>query len=196
MVTSLNPGHGKTSMVSNLGIAYAELGKNVLIIDADVRSPGLHRIFGLSNELGLITVLQHPIPLNEPDLPVQVTAVPCLSILTSGPFPTGTSSSSLFHSERMLDLLRYVRESFEIILIDTPPLTLADARILGPLADGVVLVLRAGEVRMDSVLAAEERLTQDGCRILGTVLNNWDPRSNGYGVYPERYHENAYFHST
>jgi len=197
VITSLNPGHGKTSTVSNLGIAYAELGKRVLIIDADVRSPGLHRIFGLRNDTGLINVLQGTADLEDSQLEshIQETDVPFLSLLSSGPFTTGTSSSSLFHSRRMLELLDYLRVAYDVVLIDTPPLTLSDARILGPLADGVVLVLRAGEVRMDSVQAAEERLAQDGCRIMGTVLNDWDPRSNGYGVYPERYHENAYFDS-
>jgi len=194
VITSLNPGHGKTSMVSNLAIAYAELGKRVLMIDADVRSPGLHRIFGLTNDGGLISVLQDSTPLEEyREAPVQNTDVPYLSLMNSGRFSTGMSSSSLFHSERMVHLLRLLRDSYEVILIDTPPLTLADARILGPLADGVVLVLRAGDVRMDSVQAAEDRLVQDGCRIFGTVLNDWDPRSNGYGVYPQRYHESTYF---
>lgn len=195
VVTSLNPGHGKTSMVSNLGIAYAELGKRVLIIDADVRSPGLHRVFGLTNDSGLTTILKDSRPVDDYDVDalVQATDVPFLSLLSSGPFGAGTSSSSLFHSEKMMSLLRRLRHSYDAILIDTPPLTLADARILGPLSDGVVLVLRAGEVRMDSVLAAEERLEQDGSRIIGTILNDWDPRSNGYGVYPERYHESTYF---
>jgi Mrp family chromosome partitioning ATPase len=88
-------------------------------------------------------------------------------------------------------LLQALRRTYDVILVDTPPLTLADARILGPLADGVVIVLRAGAVRLDSVLAAEQRLTQDGSHVLGTVLNDWDPRSNGYGVYPDRYHESG-----
>jgi Mrp family chromosome partitioning ATPase len=98
----------------------------------------------------------------------------------------------LFHSERMAELLARLKSSFGAILIDTPPLTLSDARILGPISDGVILVLRAGEVKLDSVLAAEERLAEDGSRLIGTVLNNWDPKSNGYGSYPDRYHEASY----
>ncbi len=195
VITSLNPGHGKTSTVSNLGIAYAELGKRVLIVDADVRNPGLHRVFGLRNEAGLTNLLNEPEPFDSFDIDrsTQATGVPCLSLLSSGPLAAGVSLSSLFHSDRMIEILRRLRESFDAVLIDTPPLTLADARILGPLADGVVLVLRAGDVRMDSVLAAEQMLEQDGAHMIGTVLNNWNPRSNGYGVYPERYHESSYF---
>src|SRR5262245_18954648 len=113
VVTSLNPGHGKTSMVSNLGIAYAEVGKRVLMLDADVRNPRLHRIFGLSNEKGLLDVLKER---NSPakgttDLPIQATYVPMLSLLSSGVLPTGISASSLFHSEAMLQLMNYLRRS-------------------------------------------------------------------------------------
>ena len=190
LVTSLTPGQGKTSLVSNLGIAYAELGMRVLIMDADVRSPRLHRVFGKRNDSGLTTLLEHPEQRDHAYL-AQSTDVPCLSLLSSGPYKPGVSSSSLFHSEPMAKLLQNLRHQYDVILIDTPPLTLADARILGPLANGVVIVLRAGAVRLDSVLAAEQRLTQDGSHVLGTVLNDWDPRSNGYGVYPDRYHESS-----
>ncbi|MDP9170622.1 MAG: polysaccharide biosynthesis tyrosine autokinase, partial [Acidobacteriota bacterium] len=125
VITSLNPGHGKTSMVSNLGIAYAELGRRVLMIDGDVRSPGLHKIFGLSNKAGLLNMLDESAPREdfEGDLPVQETGVPSLSLLSSGPFPTGQSSSSLFYSERMLRLMAHLRLCYDVILIDTPPMT-------------------------------------------------------------------------
>jgi Mrp family chromosome partitioning ATPase len=73
---------------------------------------------------------------------------------------------------------------------------LSDARILAPLSDGVIIVLRAGNVKAESVLAAEARLIEDGSKVIGTVLNDWDPRSNGYGSYPDRYHKDSYFHST
>jgi Mrp family chromosome partitioning ATPase len=127
---------------------------------------------------------------------VQATGIPNLFLLSSGPLRGRTPVSSLFHSERMMQLMEYFKDSYDIVLIDTPPLTISDARILGPLADGVVLVLRAGAARMDSVQAAEEGLTQDGCRLVGTVLNDWNPRSNGYGVYSDRYHKNAYYKTT
>src|SRR6185437_16077827 len=91
------------------------------------------------------------------------------------------------------DLLAAARDKYDMVLLDTPPLLLSDARVLGPLSDGVILVLRAGEVKVESVLAAEERLLADGSRLLGTVLNNWDPRSNGYGSYPERYCKRSYY---
>lgn len=197
VITSLMPSHGKTSVVSNLAIAMGELGKRVLMIDADLRSPTLHKTFSLSNESGLTTILTESGSIeHDADGLIQPTPVPNVSLLSSGPYGQ-TSASALFHSGRMLELLAWLRGEFATILIDTPPLTLSDARILGPLADGVILVLRAGEVKMDSVLAAEDRLAEDGSNVIGTVLNNWDPKSNGYGSYPDRYHQgSSYIQST
>ncbi len=192
VITSLTPGQGKTSFVSNLGIAYAELKKRVLLIDGDVRNPGLHKILGLKNDLGLTTLLDAG-EAHKPEQLVQAAGIPNLSLLSSGPLRGRTPVSSLFHSDQMMQLMEYFKDSYDVVLIDTPPLTIADARILGPLADGVILVLRAGDVRMDSVQAAEEGLSQDGCRLVGTVLNDWNPRSNGYGIYSERYHKSAYY---
>jgi capsular exopolysaccharide synthesis family protein len=196
-VTSLGPAHGKTSFVSNLAIAMAEIGRRVLMIDADLRNPTLHRTFALPNQEGLTTLLQDDSSLagGEPGGVIQQTAVPHLSLLSGGKY-ADISASALFHSRKMANLLVSLRSSFDMILIDTPPLILSDARILAPLSDGVIIVLRAGNVKAESVLAAEARLIEDGSKVIGTVLNDWDPRSNGYGSYPDRYHKDSYFHST
>jgi len=192
VVSSLGPSHGKTSFVSNMGIAMAELGRRTLIVDADLRRPTLHTAFGLDNKPGLTDVLNSSTG-NDGPAPIQRTAVPNLSLLASGAWSEGsTSSSNLFHSDRMIELLNRLRPAYDTILIDTPPLTLTDARILGPHSDGVVLVLRAGEVKMESVFAAESRLSEDGSRVIGTVLNHWNPKSNGYGAYPDRYYTSSY----
>ena len=196
VVTSLTPAHGKTSFVSNMGIAMAEVGRRTLMIDADLRRPGLHGAFSLNNDQGLTSLLLSG-HANEQEIAklIQTTAVPNLSLLSAGPYSANVSSSRLFHSKAMAELVNRLKPLYDSILIDTPPLTLSDARILGPLADGVVLVLRAGEVRMESVLAAGERLAEDGSRVVGTVLNNWNPKSNGYGSYPNRYYESSYVQS-
>jgi polysaccharide biosynthesis transport protein len=191
VVTSLGPAHGKTSLVSNLGIAMAEAGRKVLMIDADLRRPALHRTFGISNERGLTDALTGD-SRDQLDALTRSTVVPSLTLLPSGEYGAN-SATAMFHSHKMADLLSAARKSYDIVLVDTPPLLLSDARVLGPLSDGVVLVLRAGEVKVESVLAAEERLMADGSRLLGTVLNNWDPRSNGYGSYPERYYKRSYY---
>lgn len=196
VVTSLTPAHGKTSFVSNMGIAMAEVGRRTLMIDGDLRRPGLHGAFSLKNDDGLTSLLLsgHATEQEIAKL-IQTTAVPNLSLLSAGPYSANVSSSRLFHSKAMAELVNRLKPLYDSILIDTPPLTLSDARILGPLADGVILVLRAGEVKMESVLAAEERLAEDGSRVVGTVLNNWNPKSNGYGSYPNRYYESSYVQS-
>jgi capsular exopolysaccharide synthesis family protein len=191
IVTSLGPAHGKTSLVSNLAIAMTEVGRRVLMIDADLRSPRLHKTFGVPNSQGLTNIISGKEPIEEVAGMITPTEIPNLSLLASGPY-TEASSSTLFHSPRMSELFAALRQSFDTILVDTPPLMLSDARMLGPLADGVIIVLRAGQVRLESVLAAEERLAEDGSRVIGTVLNNWDPRANGYGSYPNRYDKHAY----
>jgi Mrp family chromosome partitioning ATPase len=94
----------------------------------------------------------------------------------------------------MSTLIEEFRRQFNVVLIDTPPLlNLADARVLGRISDGLILVIRAGRVRWEAAMAAEQRLYEDGITVLGTVLNDWDPKQNGYGVYPYDKHIEAYF---
>ncbi len=91
----------------------------------------------------------------------------------------------LLYSSRMAELIEKLRHDYDVVLIDTPPLLhLPDARIIGRLSDGVILVLRAGRARWESALAVERRLSEDGIPIVGTVLNGWHPQRDGYGVYP------------
>lgn len=194
VVTSLSPAHGKTSLVSNLGIAMTEVGRRVLMIDADLRCPALHRTFGISGQKGLTNVLDSDAQLEEPALRelIQPTAIPNLDILVSGK-SRARPASALFHQRAMAQLISLARNAYDLVLIDTPPLIVSEARIIAPLADGVILVLRAGAVKMQAVSAAEECLRQDGSRVLGTVLNDWDPRSTGYGYYPDGYHKEHYY---
>lgn len=194
VITSANPGEGKTTIASNLALALAEIGQSVLmqsvlLIDGDLRKPRLHEIFGVHNRWGLADIIQGKTPPNGCEGMVLKTGFRNLSLL-----PSGTSSpnaSCLLHSPRAAQLLLRLREEFHTVIIDTPPmLHMADARVLGRHADGVVLVLRSAETMRDSALAVSRRLTDDGTRILGTVLNQWDPREtnqynygNGYRYY-------------
>ncbi len=176
---------GKTTVVSNLGIALAEINQKVLLIDGDMRKPRLNEVFNVPNDWGLSDLLREKSSLRDCPLEalVRPTEMPGLSILTSGP---GTNSiSNLLYSHRMLELLQRVRSEFDIILIDTPPmLDIADARILGRLVDAAILVFRAGKTSRDAAEAAlsAKRLTDDGIPVLGTILNAWDVKSTGgYG---------------
>src|SRR6266436_1546943 len=145
VLTSPCPGDGKTTVACNLSIAIAEIGRKVLLIDGDLRRPRLHKVFGVGNDWGLSDVLWAGTPLETVpilDL-VRETEVSSLSLLPAGSRGS-TIPSNLFYSPRMLRLLTRLRKEFDMIMIDAPPMIhLADARVLGRLADGVILVVRS-----------------------------------------------------
>src|SRR6266478_3978853 len=187
VLTSPCPGDGKTTVACNLSIAVAEIGRKVLLIDGDLRRPRLHKVFGMANSGGLSDVLWADTSLETVPLSqlVRETEVSGLCILPGG--SCGVTPSNLFYSPRMSRLLMRLRMEFDMILIDAPPMIhLADARVLGRLADGVILVVRAGQTTTESALLASQRFAEDGTRVLGTVLNSWDPKTSrgyGYGSY-------------
>ena len=191
VITSACPGDGKTTVACNLTFAVAEIGRKVLLIDGDLRRPRLHRVFGVGNNWGLSDVLRGDGPLENVPIThlVRETEVPGLYLLPGG--SCGVTPSNLFYSPRMATLLKRLRAEFDMILMDAPPMIhLADARVLGNLSDGVVLVIRAGQTTTESALCACQRFAEDGTRVLGTILNSWDPRTTGtygYGAYPD-YH--------
>jgi capsular exopolysaccharide synthesis family protein len=190
VLTSPGPGDGKTTVSCNLSIAVAEIGRKVLLIDGDLRRPRLHKVFGVANNWGLSDVLWSGTQLETVPLLdlVRETEVSGLCVLPGGS-RGNTVPSNLFYSPRMSRLLSRLRNEFDMVLIDAPPMIhLADARVLGRLADGVILVIRAGQTTTESALFARQRFSEDGTRVLGTVLNSWDPRSTsryGYGSYSD-----------
>ena len=190
VVTSASRAEGKSSTVSNLGVALAEIGQRVLLIDADLRKPDLHTIFGTPNTWGLSDLPRDNVRIKTMPIEalVRPTDVKGLFLLPSG--PELVSIASLLHSGRIRELIDRFRRDFDTILIDTPPLQyLSDARVLGRLADGAILVVRAGMTTRDSALAAKKRLVEDGINIIGTVLNRWHVKNkaqDAYYGYPER----------
>lgn len=187
--TSAGQADGKTSVIANLAIAAASSGKKVLLVDADLRRPRIHEIFGLKNEWGLAELLRSDgESSNWPEL-TQKSMVPRLSILTAGNPRQG--AGILFYSPALPALLSRWREQFDLVLLDTPPaLPVTDARVVGILADGVVLVARAGQTTRDALLAIQERFEDDRIPLLGCILNDWDPSHTGraypYSYYRER----------
>ena len=154
LVSSGSRGEGKTTVVSNLGIALAEINRRVLLIDADMRQPRLNDVFNLPNSWGLSDLLREKSVLRESPLEalVQQTEVPNLQVLTSG--PRANNITNLLHSSRMSELIERLKLDFDSILIDTPPmLNISDARILGQLVDAAILVFRAGMTNRDMALA-------------------------------------------
>lgn len=189
VMTSGNPGDGKTTVTTNLAIAAAEIHRRVLIVDADLRRPRMHQLFELPNDRGLSTLLEGPSLRNLPlEHLVQPTDVPNLWVLTGGP-PTPAASRLLF-SSNFAELIIRFREEFDMVFIDTPPaLHLTDARVAARSADGVVLVARAGQTTKEVALAISNRFSEDRTKVLGTVLNDWNPKSSptGYYGYQARY---------
>lgn len=180
--TSPNSEDGKTSAVSNLALAAGEIRRKVLIIDADLRRPRMHEIFALKNDRGLSDILRDEISPASLSGLIQETAIEGLNVLTAG--GTTEAAAHLLYSPNFKTLLNGLRSVYDLIFIDTPPmLHMTDARVAGALADGVVLVARAGYTTRDSVAQARARLAEDRINVLGTILNDWDPRNSRAGYY-------------
>lgn len=195
LLTSAAPAEGKSTVASNLAIATAEIGMKVLLIDADLRRPALHEIFNLRNERGLSTLLRERTSLNgDRSLGglIRESEIPGLFILTSG--PGISTATNLLYGPQMSGALGYFRQEFDAVFIDTPPmLHIPDARVLGRLVDRVILVVRAGQTTRDAAIAARQRFREDGSKMLGTILNDWNPKTSpqGYYNYKSYYHYSA-----
>jgi polysaccharide biosynthesis transport protein len=187
VVTSSRPMEGKTTVVSNLGIALAEIGSKVLLIDGDLRRPRLHKVFDQSNTWGLSDMLGEKNAIE--DLPLEVlvkkTAVPHLWLL-----PSGTCRDNIFGllcSGRMARLFPRFRQEFDYVLVDAPPcLEFADARIMARYAEKLLLVVRADYTDRKTAQAAVQRLSLDGISVMGVIFNYWDP------AYNDIYGDDAY----
>ena len=187
VVTSASPGEGKTTVVCNLAIALADIGVKVLLIDADLRRPRLHTVFGLDNTVGMSTILQsdgdHEQMLRTS---IKRPFSDNLDVLVSGP-AISNPGKALF-ADHFPKLIATLKQKFDMVLIDASPvLQLPDAPVLGRMADSVILVVRAGRTTREAALAAYKRVADvQGC-VLGTILNGWDARKFPLGYYPGSY---------
>ncbi len=180
VVTSPHRKEGKTTTCANLGVVLAQADKSTLIIDCDLRKPEIHKMFGLRNDRGVVNALADEHDLSEvwqeplPRLPV-------LKVVTTGLLPL--NPAELLSSRRFADLLDQMREAFDYVLIDTPPVQLvSDPMVLASQADGVLLVLNAQKTRKGSVRKATRSLEAVGANLLGTVMNNAKGRKSSlYG---------------
>lgn len=176
VITSTLPSEGKTTIVSNLAVVYAQEGKRVLLIDADFRRPALHRIFARPNLEGLSTLLAGMSSLSET---VFDTSIGNLSVLTSGPTPP--NPAELLASSEMESLVKELRNLYDVILFDSPSaLQIADTRLLAALCDGVVLVVGSGRAKRDQINETLAGVEQTGTRLLGIVLNNKRKRMKAF----------------
>ncbi len=186
VVTSGAAHEGKSTVIGNMAMIAAQIGRRVLLIDGDLRNPRQHHIYGVSNKPGLSDLLSSAeSPAETPVLElVRETSVRGLYLL-----PSGTKSehvATLLHSPRLAELIGLFRDEFDLILIDTPPvLPFADARVFGRVADAVVLVVRAGHTTRQLAQAARARFVEDGLPVFGTILNDWDGKASPY-YYSEK----------
>jgi capsular exopolysaccharide synthesis family protein len=186
LVTSVSPYDGKTLVTTNLGVSLAQAGEKVLVVDGDMRKPRCHRVFALRNRTGLTNVLVDSVDLSAA---LQESSVPGLHVLTSGPIPP--NPAELLESRAMDDVLQTARDQYDHVLVDSPPAgPLADASILASKVDGIILVLTAGETRVDHARDVRESLERARGKVLGVVLNRVRYSTNDYR-YRYYYHEDA-----
>ncbi|GAB1766412.1 CpsD/CapB family tyrosine-protein kinase [Priestia megaterium] len=179
VLTSSGAEEGKSTTSSNLATVYAQQGLNVLLIDADLRKPTGHYTFRLENHIGLTNVLTRQSTLAQA---VQESEIPHLSVLTSGPIPP--NPSELLASAQMAELLKEMKQQFDMIIFDTPPiLAVADAQILANQVDGTILVVSSGKTEKDAALKSKELLSNAKGKLLGVVLNNRKVEEGNYYYY-------------
>lgn len=175
-VMSPLPREGKTATTCNLAIALAQCGKRVVIVDADLRKPRLHKVFRIKNLNGLTKYLMFDLTLE--DL-VRSTPIPKLFLINAGPVPP--NPVELLGSERMGELVVRLKKSYDFILVDTPPLlAVSDAVVLGPQLDASILVVRGGETPRAALKLAREKLEAYKIRSLGVIINNVGIRDIDY----------------
>lgn len=177
-VTSSFPGEGKSTTSANLATVFSRAGKRVVLVDCDLRRPRQHRFFGFGNEAGLTSVLLGDKQLDEVLHGVHPESG--LAVLTSGPVPP--NPSELLSSPRAEQVFRHLREVFDVVIIDSPPvIPVTDALVLSNLADATMLVATARKSRRKDLRRSTELIGQVNGNICGTVLNRIDAEEEGYG---------------
>lgn len=173
---SAEAGEGKTTVCCNLAISLANLGKRVLVIDADIRRPGIQGFFDVSGSAGLVNCLAGE---GEWRSFVQMTSVKGLDCLICGPEPP--NPSELLSSERMEELIKDAMNDYNFVLVDSPPLlNVTDGRIVSTVVEGAVLVVKGGATSREHVQRAQGCVADLGARVIGVVLNGIDLRQTGY----------------
>lgn len=175
VVTSAGPREGKSTTCANLGVVLAQADKKTLLIDCDLRKPVAHKVFGLRNFRGVVNVLVGEHAVHE----VWSEPLSNLKVVTSGPIPP--NPAELLGSRRFAALLDQIRQEFDYVLIDAPPVEMvSDSSILSRQADGTLLVLDAQSTSRAALRQTIRSLDAVGVNILGTVLNNVEASRGGY----------------
>jgi capsular exopolysaccharide synthesis family protein len=189
LVTSSGPQEGKTTTAAALAETMAGSGNRVLLVDADMRRPRIHRIFGLPNTTGLSALIVGEEKLENA---VQPTVVPNLFILPCGPIPP--NPAELLQTEGFKSVLAEMCRSFDRVILDSPPIgVVADAAVLSTGVDGTLLVLKAGRTSRDAAKQGIKQLRDVNARLFGAVLNDLDLQDQKYGQYYHYYRYGYYY---
>lgn len=179
LVTSPAESEGKSTVLANLAVTFAQGGHKTILVDADLRKPSQHDIWGLSNERGLTTMMLENAALSNP--PLFSVGVDNLQVLPAGPLPP--VPADMLGSQRMNEIIGLLKARASYVFFDSPPvLAVTDAALLGSKLDGALLVVRAGHTRREHAARAKEALEQVHVRIIGAVLSN-APRQNTGNYY-------------
>jgi non-specific protein-tyrosine kinase len=179
VVTSAAPDEGKSIVLANLAVTMAQGERRTVLVDADLRQPSLHEVFGITNDRGLTTMIVEEVALDAP--PLVDSGVDNLQLVPSGPLPP--NPADILGSHKMEQAIAALQDRADVVLFDVPPVVAAsDGAVLGTKVDGVLLVVRAGHTRRDHVQRAKDLLERAHVRIVGAVLND-APRGVTMGGY-------------
>ena len=171
LVTSSRPAEGKSITTANLAVLFARSGRRTLLIDGDMRRPQVHDLFGIPNEKGLANVLTPGDGASVYDVTVDM-GIENLRLLPSG--QSGRISTELVRSERFVEVLEALKDEYDIVLVDTPPiLAISDAEVMAPHVDGVLVMCRAGMTRAGELVSALDSLKRTRANVVGAVLNGF-----------------------
>jgi non-specific protein-tyrosine kinase len=178
LLTSAKRGEGKSTVSSNLAVTIAQSGREVVVVDCDLRLPTVHKLFDLPNKRGLTNILAGEVVVDEA---IQYSAFPRVQVITSGPLPP--NPTELLGSQRMIDLIEQLKSKFDFVVLDTPALlSVADAAVLAPAVDNVILVVAQAQTRRGDVQNVLQQLSNVRVKSMEVVVNRAEPNSS-YAYY-------------
>ena len=176
LITSSTPSEGKSTVSSNVAVVFAQEGKRVLLVDADMRKPTVHHTFKLNNTRGLANVLTRQATIDEV---IYESDIDGLQVVTSGPIPP--NPAELLTSQTMKYVMQDLASQYDVVIFDAPPiLSVTDSQILSNKCEGTILVVNSGVAEKAEVIKAKEALLASQANILGVVMNNFKLERDHY----------------